>query len=180
MIPIFRKNFLPVLGRLVPSMLLLKACVSSAPPPRPLDLPFSQVYQATFDTVWSATAQVLDVYSITRIDRDAGLLETDWSEFRHNRALYDLPGQNDVLESVRYRVVVKLSKGLVAQTGDAAVRVQVLKELSENKNFIRDWERIPTDEIEEKVLLYRIGQRIRIAEALKRKAAGSRDSLKAF
>jgi hypothetical protein len=154
------------------------ACVSSAPPPRPLDLPFSQVYPATFETVWAASAQVLDVYSITRIDRDAGLLETDWSEFRHNRALYDLPGQNDVLESVRYRIVVKLSKGIVAQTGDPAVRVQVLKELSENKNFVSDWERVPSDEIEEKVLLYRIGQRIRIAEALRRKSAGSKESLR--
>jgi len=158
--------------------ILFAGCVSSTPPPRPLDLPFTQVYPSTFETVWAASAQVLDVYSITRIDRDAGLLETDWSEFRHNRALYDLPGQNDILESVRYRMVVKLSKGIVAQTGDPAVRVQVLKELSENKNFIADWERIPTDEVEEKVLLYRIGQKIRIAEALKRKSTGSRESLK--
>ncbi len=160
------------------AVICLSACVSSAPPPRPLDLPFTQVYQSTFDTVWSASAQVLDIYSITRIDRDAGLLETDWSEFRHNRALYDLPSQDDLLENVRYRVIIKLSKGIVAQTGEAAVRVQVLKEMSENKNFIKDWERIPSDSVEERILLYRIGQRIKIAEALKRKSSGSTESLK--
>jgi hypothetical protein len=154
-------------------MFSLGACVSSKPPPRPLDLPFSKVYQATFDTVWAATTQILDIYSVVRIDREAGLIETDWSEYRHNRSLYDRPNQPDYLENVKYRLKIRLSKGMVAQTGEPAVRVQVVKELAENKNFFLDWQRIPTDQYEEKVLLYRIGQRIKIAEALKRQSAGS-------
>lgn len=155
----------------------LGGCVSSAPPKRPLDLPFSQVYPASFDTVWSATAQTLDIYSILRIDRDSGLLETDFLDFRNNRGLYEHPEQPDILESIRYRLKIRLSKGIVAQSGQVATRVQVVKELSENRNFISDWERVPTDQIEEKVLLYRIGQRVKITEALRRKALGSKEAL---
>jgi hypothetical protein len=74
---------------------------------------------------------------------------------------------------VRYRLKIKLSKGIVSQTGEPAVRVQIVKELAEHRNFISDWQRVPTDEIEEQVMLYRIGQRLRVGEALKRKTTGA-------
>ena len=152
----------------------LTACVSSAPPKRPLDLPFTQVYLATYETVWNAVNSVLENYSVVRIERDAGIIETDWAQVRYNTALYEIPDKEEFLESVKSRIKIKLSKGLVAQSGQPAVRVQVVKELSEYKNFVLDYERVPTDTLEERVLLYRIGQRIRIAEALKRKSRGSK------
>lgn len=156
------------------SLLLLSACVSSAPPPRPLDLPFTQVFPGTYETVWRATTQVLDIYSVVKIDREAGLIETDWSDFRYNRGLYQHPDRKELLESVRYKIKIRLSKGLVAQTGEPAVRVQVLKELQEHRNFVLDWEGVPTDQVEERVLLYRIGQRIRVEEAARRKSFGTK------
>lgn len=154
----------------------LGACVSSAPLPRPLDLPFDRRYAASFDSVWAATTQVLDIYAVVRIDRDAGLIETDWTEARFNKALYDHPEFRDILESVKYRLKVKLSKGFIAQTGKPATRVQIVKELSEGRNFLTEYERVPTDQIEEKILLYRIDQRIKISELLKRKSVGAKSS----
>ncbi|MBS1985603.1 MAG: hypothetical protein JST16_15680 [Bdellovibrionales bacterium] len=148
-------------------------CASNSVSKRPLDLPFYQVYQGTYDSVWNATVRVLDIYSITVASRDAGLLQTEWSDFRYNRELYEVPDKIDHLEEVRYRLKIKLSKGIVSQTGQPAVRVQVTKELEEYKNFFTDWQRMPTDEMEEKVILYRIGHRIRITDALKRKTVGS-------
>jgi hypothetical protein len=171
MLRAFSKCLSPLL-----SVLFVQACVSSAPPPRPLDLPFDRRYAASFDTVWSATSQVLDIYAVVRIDRDAGLIETDWTEARFNKALYDHPEFKDIMESVKYRLKVKLSKGFIAQTGKPATRVQIVKELSEGRNFISEYDRVPTDQIEEKILLYRIDQRIKIAEMLRRKSVGSKNS----
>lgn len=162
---------------LLASVLALSACVSSAPPKRPLDLPFTQVYLATYETVWNAVNSVLENYSVVRIERDAGIIETDWAQVRFNTALYEIPDKEEFLESVKSRIKIKLSKGLVAQSGQPAVRVQVVKELSEYKNFVLDYERVPTDTIEERVILYRIGQRIRIAEALRRKSRGSKGGM---
>jgi hypothetical protein len=149
------------------------AYTSAQTPPRPLELPFSQIFEATFDTVWEATLSVMDIYSIFSTNREAGTIVTDWTEDRTNRGLYDHPDTAPYLEQVRSKIRIKLSKGLITQTGKPATRVQVVKELQLYKNFVLDWERISSDQFEEKVLLYRIGQRLKISEALKRKARGS-------
>ncbi len=146
---------------------------------RPLDLPFYQVYSGTYDTVWQAVVRVLDIYSITVASREAGLLQTEWSDYRFNRELYEHPDHPDSLEQIRYRLKIKLSKGIVSQSGKPAVRVQIVKELEQYKNFVSDWERVPTDEFEERVILYRIGQRIRIADALKKKTTNSTSAFSA-
>ena len=151
----------------------LGGCASAPVTKRPLDLPFDQIYRGTYDTVWNATVRVLDIYSITVASRESGLLQTEYSDFRYNRDLFDHPDKDDRLEEVRYRLKIKLSKGMVSQTGEPAVRVQVTKELEEYKNFFTDWTRIPTDTLEEKVILYRVNQRMRIAEALKKKTTGT-------
>ncbi len=167
-------------GRLGLAGLLLAtlgACSSTPNKNRPLDLPFDRIYLGTYDSVWNSTVRVLDIYSITVASRDSGLLQTEWSDFRYNRELYENPDQQDHLEEVRYRLKIKLSKGVVSQSGQPAVRVQVTKELEEYKNFFTDWQRKSTDEFEEQVILYRIGHRLKIAEALKRKSTGSKETL---
>lgn len=156
----------------------LWSCVSSAPPPRPLDYPFKKYFDRDFDTVWAATVEVLDYYQIVRIDRDAGLVETDWAEARYNKALYDLPPDNkEIMEAVKYRLKVKVSKFRNKTTGAPVANVQIVKELMEGRNFIFEYQRVPTDTIEEQVLLYRIGRRVDVMMRLKRKSLGAKQKL---
>jgi hypothetical protein len=154
-------------GLQIAFLLPMLSCVSSQPPPRPLDFPFARIYVGTFNDVWSAAIRILDLYSITVANRDAGLLQTEWSESRYNSELFKYPDNDPPLEEISYRLKIKLSKAFISQTGQPAVRVQVLKELKEYKNFFSDWERIPTDGYEEKIILYRIGQRLAIINAQK-------------
>ncbi|MBP7845435.1 MAG: hypothetical protein KA116_11555 [Proteobacteria bacterium] len=147
------------------SLVLLASCVSSQQPPRPLDFPYARIYLGSFNDVWSATVRILDLYSITVANREAGLLQTEWVETRFNSELFKYPDNEPRLEEVSYRLKIKLSKAFISQTGQAAVRVQVLKELKEYKNFFSDWERVATDGYEEKIILYRIGQRLAILNA---------------
>ncbi len=146
----------------------LSACASSKAPPRPLDLPFSRVYTASYDEVWNATVNVLETYTIIEASRESGVLKTDYSSEWYSSALYVDPDKVDRLDQVRNKLSVKLSKGLVSQTGQNAVRVQIVKQLEEYGNLVTDWQPIPTDQAEENVILYRIGQRLRIARAIKR------------
>jgi hypothetical protein len=138
-----------------------------------LDLPVYQIYLSTYDRVWDATVRVLDLYSIAVANRDSGLLQTEWSEFRSNRELFEVPDLNPTLEEVKYRLKIKLSKAYITETGQPAVRVQVIKELLEYKNIYSDWQRVPTDQIEESVILYRIGKKLHIIEELRKKSTGS-------
>jgi hypothetical protein len=143
---------------------------------RPVDLPFSYIYEASFEDVWAAAVHVLDIYSIIEASRDSGLLKTSVTPYTHNQGLYDHPDQSDRLDEVRYSINVKLSKGLGAQSGNSAVRVQVTKVMERYRNLLTEWERIPTDTFEEKVILYRIRQRLRIIKEIRRAKAKVQDT----
>jgi hypothetical protein len=153
-----------------------QGCVSSQPPPRPLDLPFSRVFVANYDEVWNATVSVLDNYSIISASRESGELKTEYRDEWYNKNLYKDPEKEDRLDVVRYQMVIRLSKGLVSQTGRSAVRVQVLKQIEKKGNLVQGWQRIPSDTIEENVILYRIGQRLRIMRAIQRERAKKQGS----
>jgi len=170
---VFKKSFQisRLLGVALAIAGALSSCVSSKPPPRPVDLPFSRIFVATYDEVWNATVAVLDNYSIISASRESGELKTEYTQAWFNSAVYEDPDKTDLLDEVRYKVEIRLSKGLVSQTGRSAVRVQVVKRLEKYGNLVTDWQRIPTDEVEEQVLLYRIGQKLRIQKAVQRSRA---------
>lgn len=151
----------------------LASCVSSTPPKRPLDYPVSFIFLGNFDDVWNSTVRVLDKYAITVANREAGQLQTDWSNYRFNPELYDQPDTNEFPEEIHYRLKIKLSKAFVTETKEPAVRVQIVKELEVYRNFYLDWTRIPTDLNEERVLLYRIQQKLRVERELKKLSQGS-------
>lgn len=153
---------------------ILASCVSSSPPPRPLDLPYTFTFEGGMDDVWRAASSVLENYTITVANKDAGLLQTDWENQRFNPDLFDHPEIVPQLEEVRSRLKLKLSKAKTNDTGKRAIRVQINKELEVFKNFYSDWERNPTDGYEEQVVLYRIYQNLKIINAKKKKSLGAR------
>ena len=156
--------------------LLLGACSTTrSNASRPLDYPIYRIYLSTFDRVWDATVRVLDIYSITVANREAGLLQTEWSDQRFSNDLYDHPDKEQFLEEVKYRLKLKLSKAIVSESKQPAVRVQIVKEQLKYKNIYTDWERVTTDLYEEQVLLYRIGKKLEIIEEQKRKSTPSGD-----
>ncbi len=164
-------SFVTVLAALLMGSMM--GCVSSKPPARPLDFPYSRIYPAPYDAVWEATLAVLDLYVISGGDRESGVIETEPIQARYNSYLFEYPNEDGRMEEVKYVLKVRLSKGLIAQTAEPATRVQVTKQLSTFKNFFSDWQRAPTDQLEEEVILYRIGQRLRIWETLRRKKVGA-------
>lgn len=150
------------------ALMALVSCTSSKAPPRPMDFPFSRIYVATYDEVWNSTVAVLDNYSIISASRESGELKTEFTQAWFNNLVYEDPEKQNLLDEVRYKITIRLSKALVSQTGRSAVRVQVTKHLEKYGNLITDWQRIPTDQVEEQILLYRIGQKLRIMQSIKR------------
>ena len=153
---------------------VLASCVSSRPKERPLDLPYTFIFEGRFDDVWKAATAVLENYTITVANRDAGLLQTDWENQRFNPDLYEHPEITPQLEEVRSRLKLKLSKARTNDTGRPAVRVQISKEFEIFKNFYSDWERSPTDGFEEQVVLYRIHQNLKLVVMKKKKSLGAK------
>jgi len=149
-------------------MIIVTSCASSKyKRDYPLDIPFSKIYPAQYDEVWAATTRVMDIYTIGSALRNSGLISTEWYEHRHHPSLFEYPHKRNFLEEVRSRLKIKLSKGYVKESKTNATRVQVHKYLEKYKNVIVDWERTPSDQLEEKVILYRINQRLKINQAIK-------------
>lgn len=162
---VIRRTFALVL------LIALEACVSAKPPPRPMDYPYSAIFLASYDDVWSAAVSVVESYTIVEASRESGVLKTDWANAFYNPALYKDPEKADRLEQVRFRVTMKLSKAVSSNTGETAVRVQVNKQLELYGNLVTGYQQVPTDGFEEQVILYRIQQRLRIKQAIQRERA---------
>jgi hypothetical protein len=136
-------------------------------------------HQARHSVLWISLTPiflkaVLENYTITSANKDAGILQTDWENQRFNPDLYENPEIQPQLEEVRSRLKIKLSKARTNDTGKRAVRVQINKEFEVFKNFYSDWERSPTDGLEEQVVLYRIHQNLKIVNMKKKKSLGSK------
>lgn len=122
-----------------------------------------KVYFATYESVWRA-AQVALKYPIALNNMDNGILETDWV-----RALDGfLPPGNKKIPSagIKYRIQLTLVKGRF-QNRDS-VKVTVRKVIQRTKSFYDEPEPLPTDALEEKVILYRIERELIIFDALKK------------
>lgn len=124
-----------------------------------------KIFYARYDSVWRA-AQLSLKYPVAINNMDNGVLETDYIKAVDG---YSPPHENKVPSSgVRYKITLILVKGKV--DGRESVRVTVGKVTEKKRDFFSDPEAMPTDGLEESVILYRIERELQIEEALKKAA----------
>lgn len=131
--------------------------------PPPISGPREQVYTATYDEVWRASNLVLQPYPLRVSNMDQGILETDTVR---GFKVWTPPFKPDgATAGQAYKLTLKILKGR-AEGGREATRVSILKDSSIQHDFFSDPRPIPSDGLEEKTLLYRIGREVQIERAL--------------
>lgn len=124
--------------------------------------PRDQVFYANFEEVWRSVNLVLQPYPLRVSNMDQGVLETD--EIRGNR-VWSAPYKSDTSSNGEtYRITIRVVKGALG--AKAATKVTVVKDAQLRVDFFSDPKTIPTDGLEEKSILYRIGREIQIERAL--------------
>jgi hypothetical protein len=125
--------------------------------------PREQVYYATYEEVWRASNLVLQSYPLKVSNMDQGLLETDAIR---GLKVWTPPYKNEgsATAGESYKLTLKILKG--GLNGKSATKVTVLKDDSIQHDFFSDPRPIPSDGLEEKSLLYRIGREIQTERAL--------------
>lgn len=124
--------------------------------------PREKVFVASFDEVWRAANLVLQPYPLRVSNMDQGVLETD---FIRGFKVWMPPFKPDSASSGQsYKLTLKIIKGGVSSR--PAIRVSVLKDNSIQHDFFSDPKPMPSDGLEEKSLLYRIGREIQTERAL--------------
>jgi hypothetical protein len=125
--------------------------------------PIQKVFFVKYETLWRAVHQVLK-YPIAAENQDTGLIETEYVKMADG-FIHPVTGKPPT-RGTRYRFVFKLIKGKVS--GRASVRVVIDKQIELLKNFFSDPERIPSDELEELSLIYRIERELMLTETLEK------------
>jgi hypothetical protein len=140
---------------------LFSGCASLEPEPRILH-PVSKVYHADYQKIWRATMLALEDYPIETEDNEKGSLKT---ESIQTETIWKYPFEREsALTAAKYTIHIKLIKGAVKSK--PMVKVRILKKILEQKGFIADPKRIPSDGLEEKAILYRILREINIEQAI--------------
>lgn len=147
------------------AMMALSGCMTSAKKTNQNYYgPREQVYYSSFEEVWRSVNLVLQSYPIRISNMDQGIIETD--QIRGYRVWTPPHRPNDTSGGLSYRLVLHVIRG--HYDGRSAIRVTVLKDKSLQKDFFSEAENQPSDGLEEKSLLYRIGREIQIERALEK------------
>ena len=142
----------------------LSACAlfSDRPGPPKYYGPREQVYFASFEEVWRAANLVLQPYPLRISNMDQGALETDTI---HGYKVWGPPYKSDIANSGEsYHLTIHVVKGNLERR--VATKVTVLKDGEVQVDFFSEPRAIPSDGLEEKTLLYRIGREIQVERAL--------------
>lgn len=144
---------------------LLTACAqTSKPPENARPVPVEEVFFAEPDAVDRAISQVMVKYPQKIANLEAGVLETDYikgdARFRpaHKEVNYG--------SGYKYKIVIHTVRGKT--NGKPAIKVQVVKQVEQHRDFFDDPELLQSDLLEEKAILYRIGRELKIDKALQR------------
>ena len=133
--------------------------------PPPTFEPNEKVFRASFDEVWKAVQLSLQKYPIKKNIYEDGVIETD---FVTGYQAWQPPHKEKTPQGWKYQIVVRVIKGNAGK--HPAQKVSVAKNIVFKKDFFTDEEQLPSDGLEEQVLMYRIEREVFIDQALKRAA----------
>lgn len=151
------------------SFLLLSAALTgcSQTNKRPDDarpVPVEEVFYAEPDAVDRAISQVMVKYPQKIANLEAGVLETDY--IKGDARFKPAHKEMNFGSGYRYRILIHTVRG--KNSGRPAVKVQVVKQIEMHRDFFAQPELMQTDQLEEKVILYRIDRELKIDRALQR------------
>lgn len=129
-----------------------------------LNVPVVQVFFAKYEEVEAALKLAMLKYPQRVDNTEAGIFETDYVK---GEGRFKPPHQPvEYSSGYRYRVLIRLVRG--KSETRSAVKVVVLKQIEMVHDFFSEANSLPSDGLEEQVILYRIGRELQINKALQR------------
>ena len=142
-------------------LLFFTGCATTTQPAQEVISPVSRLFHADYNTTWRALMLALEKYPIEEEDQEKGYLKT---AIIKGESIWQLPFHSKTLPRLKYTIHVQLIKG--TRKNKSIVQVSVLKQLTSQKGFIDSPQRIPSNGLEEKTILYRILREMNIDRAI--------------
>lgn len=117
---------------------------------------YSEVFYSTYSKVWRAAQMVLTDYQLSLNNMDTGRIET--ALIKEEKIWHPVHIKNLDNQGLQYTLNFKIIKG--KNKKKEAVKVVIKKSLERRMDFFSDPKPLPTDGLEEEILLYRIRRQI--------------------
>ncbi|HCM40564.1 MAG: hypothetical protein A2070_11865 [Bdellovibrionales bacterium GWC1_52_8] len=125
---------------------------------------FRRIYLTDFNTAWQSVRDSLQNSPIDIEVRDAGYLQTKWTDNTSEKNFTDSFAGADAYLKAQYRFRVTVAKGFY--NGKPSIKVSVQKDQLVQRDVLEGWKPVETDSYDENTLLYRIGRIILIKTKL--------------
>ena len=115
----------------------------------------TKLFKADFNQTWQAVIQVMKKFDIAYQNQEAGKVKTRWMDNTLRFNFTDSFGSNYKVKSAEFKLLINISEGFCY--GRKVTKVTIFKRQRVENDFLQGWKENPSDGIEEKTLLYRIG-----------------------
>lgn len=119
-----------------------------------LEIP-SKIYKADFNQTWQAVIQVMKRFDVAFQNQEAGKIKTRWMDNTLQVNFTDSFGSNDKVKAAEFKLLINVAEGF--SYGRKVTKVTIYKRQRVENDFLQGWKEVPTDGIQEKTLLYRVG-----------------------
>ncbi|MCY4644406.1 MAG: hypothetical protein OXB88_07290 [Bacteriovoracales bacterium] len=124
----------------------------------------SRLYEATYDEVWQATLFVVKKFDLANWDQTKGSIKTRWMDNTKSYNFSNVFGFKRHARSAQFQLRVNISKGF--RNGREVATVSLYKRQLVEQDALQGTKEVPSDGIEEKTILYRIGRKLKIEKFL--------------
>ena len=124
----------------------------------------NKVYKSTYTQTWNAVISVVNKYDLALQNQESGTIKTKWIDNTLKLNFSDSFGSSDSVKAARFKLIINVIKGY--KDSREVTKVTIFKRQMIKQDFLQGWKVVPTDRIQEKTILYRIGRSIIIDNKL--------------
>ncbi len=125
----------------------------------------TKIFKADYTQAWQAVLLVMKNYDLEFTSQESGVIKTRWISNTLELNFSDSFSRHDSVKEAKFKLIVNLVKGY--RTGREVSKVTVFKRQLIEKDFLQGWKELPTDNVLEKTVLYRIERKLKIDNKLK-------------
>ncbi|MFN8371144.1 MAG: hypothetical protein U0T83_11050 [Bacteriovoracaceae bacterium] len=129
-----------------------------------LEMP-SRVFNADFNEAWQSVLDVMKKYDLPIKNQEAGILKTSWMDNTEEINFADSFSKSSAVKAAKFKLIVNVIKGFKDKR--EVSKVTIYKRQLIQNDILQGWKEIPSDNIIEKTILYRIERLITIDLKLK-------------
>ncbi len=125
----------------------------------------SKIFKTNYAETWSAVVATINKFDLELQNQESGSIKTKWIDNTLKLNFSDSFGSSDAVKAAKFKLIINVIKGF--QSSQEVTKVTIYKRQLINQDFLQGWKVIPSDQIEEITLLYRIERALKIDRRIK-------------